>query len=374
MSDPDSPYYQRILVKKSMEIISHQLFDGIIMFVIILNTVVLAMDSYPKYNDGVLLFLSYLNLVFTVIFTAEIVLKMTALGIKEFSKEGFNLFDLGIVITSIIQLVIQSQSSNQHSKGGGIFLIFRTFRVFRIFKLFKIGDMRMLLDSIIFTVSTIGPYVVFLLFFLYIFALIGMSFYAGKIKFNEEGRVDLENGTSPRENFDSLGNTLLTLFIVIMGSGWSDIMIQTIRCAGGLAAVYFILLFIVGGIILLNLFLAIMLGNFDKAKLFGQKKKVLEAFKELMHGQTTGKPYTIIEACDIVLGDLSQHVLDEVLKLKRPQLTLSNVFHLAKGTSLKQLNMFASLRTTPRRAVNMLALDTASQRSFDGKKTNLEET
>jgi uncharacterized membrane protein (GlpM family) len=357
-----------------MEIISHQLFDGIIMFVIILNTVVLAMDSYPKYNDGVLLFLSYLNLVFTVIFTAEIVLKMTALGIKEFSKEGFNLFDLGIVITSIIQLVIQSQSSNQHSKGGGIFLIFRTFRVFRIFKLFKIGDMRMLLDSIIFTVSTIGPYVVFLLFFLYIFALIGMSFYAGKIKFNEEGRVDLENGTSPRENFDSLGNTLLTLFIVIMGSGWSDIMIQTIRCAGGLAAVYFILLFIVGGIILLNLFLAIMLGNFDKAKLFGQKKKVLEAFKELMHGQTTGKPYTIIEACDIVLGDLSQHVLDEVLKLKRPQLTLSNVFHLAKGTSLKQLNMFASLRTTPRRAVNMLALDTASQRSFDGKKTNLEET
>ena len=82
----------------------------------------------------------------------------------------------------------------------------------------------MLLDSIIFTVSTIGPYVVFLLFFIYIFALVGMSFYAGKIKFNDEGHVD-PNGNSPRENFDSLGNTVLTLFIIIMGSGWSDIMI-----------------------------------------------------------------------------------------------------------------------------------------------------
>ena len=143
----------------------------------------------------------------------------------------------------------------------------------------------MLLDSIIFTLSTIGPYVVFLLFFIYIFALVGMSFYAGKIKFNEEGKVDIENGESPRENFDTLGNTVLTIFIVIMGAGWSEVMISAIRCTGMGSAIYFVLLFIVGGIILLNLFLAIMLGNFDKAKIFGQKKKVLEAFKELMHGE-----------------------------------------------------------------------------------------
>ena len=67
--------------------------------------------------------------------------------------------------------------------------------------------MRMLLDSIIYTISTIGPYVVFLFFFMYIFALVGMSFYAGKIKFNDDDQVDLDGGDSPRENFDSLGNS-----------------------------------------------------------------------------------------------------------------------------------------------------------------------
>ena len=65
----------------------------------------------------------------------------------------------------------------------------------------------MLLDSIIYTISTIGPYVVFLFFFMYIFALVGMSFYAGKIKFNDDDQVDLDGGDSPRENFDSLGNS-----------------------------------------------------------------------------------------------------------------------------------------------------------------------
>ena len=84
-----------------MDIISHPLFDGLIMCVIILNTVCMAMDKEPQFDESVLKLLSYLNLVFTVIFTAEIVFKMTALGVKEFSKEGFNLFDLAIVITSL---------------------------------------------------------------------------------------------------------------------------------------------------------------------------------------------------------------------------------------------------------------------------------
>lgn len=59
-------------------------------------------------------------------------------------------------------------------------------------------------------------------------------------------------------------------------------MFAVIRCTSSLSALYFVMLIIIGGIILMNLFLAIMLGNFDKAKFFGQKKKVLEAFKELM--------------------------------------------------------------------------------------------
>ena len=106
-------------------------------------------------------------------------------------------------------------------------------------------------------------------FFMYIFALIGMSSFAGKIKFNEHDELDLENGESPRENFDSLGNSLLTIFEVLIGSDWSLVMYNCIRALGTKCAIYFILLVIMGTIILMNLFLAIMLGNFDKARCFG---------------------------------------------------------------------------------------------------------
>ena len=61
--------------------------------------------------------------------------------------------------------------------------------------------MRMLLNSIIFTISTIGPYVVFLFFFMYIFALVGMSFYSGKIKIDDDDKVVevYEDGTLASE-------------------------------------------------------------------------------------------------------------------------------------------------------------------------------
>lgn len=63
------------------------------------------MDKYPAFDQDVLSTLSVLNLMFTAIFTFEVVVKMTALGVKEFMKEGFNIFDLFIVVTSLSQIV-----------------------------------------------------------------------------------------------------------------------------------------------------------------------------------------------------------------------------------------------------------------------------
>jgi hypothetical protein len=94
-------------------------------------------------------------------------------------------------------------------------------------------------------------------------------------------------------------------------------MYSVIRCEGSGAAVYFISLVILGAIVLMNLFLAIMLGNFDKARFYQMKKQVLKAFQELMHRET-GDKYDVVEACDLIFGDLSAHVKYRVLKLYNP--------------------------------------------------------
>ena len=85
-------------------------------------------------------------------------------------------------------------------------------------------------------------------------------------------------------------------------------MYTAMRSVGSMASVYFILLILTCHIIMLNLFLAILLGNFEKARNYGLKKKVFIAFKEIMFN---GK--TLNESLDIILGDMSAHVKKKVL-------------------------------------------------------------
>ena len=57
--------------------------------------------------------------------------------------------------------------------------------------MFKAGDLRTLLDSIIFTVTSIKDYSILLSLFIYVFALLGISIYAGVVKFDENGLYDI---------------------------------------------------------------------------------------------------------------------------------------------------------------------------------------
>lgn len=55
-------------------------------------------------------------------------------------------------------------------------------------------------------------------------------------------------------------------------------MYDAMRSSGGLFAIYYIFVFSFGNIVMLNLFLAILLGNFDRARDFGGKKKLMMHF------------------------------------------------------------------------------------------------
>lgn len=179
IEDYNQKYYKHPIVKACYKVIMNQYFEAFIFLVIILNTLTLALDKYPDQDIGVLNFLNVLNIIFTVIFTAEVVFKLIGLGVRVFIKEKFNQFDTLVVVISLIDFQLSSQN------GPSIFSSLRAFRLFKLFKLFRVGDLRILLDSITFTLSTISDYVILLLLFMFVFALIGMSFFAGKIRFDE---------------------------------------------------------------------------------------------------------------------------------------------------------------------------------------------
>ena len=131
--------------------VNSPIFGALIIFIILLNTAVLATDKYPDWDDATLDFLHLLNTIFTVIFTVEMVFKLIGLGARGYVVDKFNIFDCIIVIISLVDMVLQSIGFA--GGGGEAFAALRAFRLFRIFKIFRSGDLRTLLDSIAFTVK-----------------------------------------------------------------------------------------------------------------------------------------------------------------------------------------------------------------------------
>ena len=122
------------------------------------------------------------------------------------------------------------------------------------------------MEKIVITLKDITNISVLMLLFMFIFTLVGSEMYAYKVRLNNEDKEEVvkEGGVLPRENFNNLYQGLTTIFIVFIGEDWNSVMYDHYRATNAFTIVYFIFLFIFGNLILLNLFLAILLKNFEE--------------------------------------------------------------------------------------------------------------
>ncbi len=105
---------------------------------------------------------------------------------------------------------------------------------------------------------------ILLAIFIFIYTLIGLELFSQKVKFNDDDEVDLKNGTAPEMNFDSFLSSLYSVFIVLANDGWTIVYFDYYRGYDPiLATVYMISLILIGQYIIFNLFLAILLDNFN---------------------------------------------------------------------------------------------------------------
>ena len=295
---PNEPYYKWKITRFFYYLVSMPIFGTVILIWILSNTIILSLQRYPMPADEDYAY-NIINNIFTCIFALEVILKLIAHSPKKFILDKFNIFDSLVVLVSFSDFFVSS--------GGGGVSALRAFRLFRIFKLFRTGNLRVLLDSIAYTMSTIGNYVILLSLFIYVYSLLGMQFFAGQLRFDDKGYYD-PDGKLPRSNFDTLYWAAITVFEVLRGDNWNNIMYDWMLGAGKLSAIYFITLILFGNIIMLNLFLAILLGNFDKARTFWLKKSIFEMFEVAIE-----KKYSLSKAINIILGEVSKSVKEELL-------------------------------------------------------------
>lgn len=140
----DIARYDYFLCRLCWKINNIPLFNSVIMCLIIANTVVLATDKYPTPEKDLI---SQSNQVFNVFFALECAIKLIGLTFQEWKQDIFNVFDLIIVISSSIEMMISKNST-------AIISALRAIRLLRLIKLARSNfTLRFLLDSMAITIS-----------------------------------------------------------------------------------------------------------------------------------------------------------------------------------------------------------------------------
>lgn len=229
-----------------------------VIVLVFLNTLTLVSEHYnqPHWLDD---FQEFCNRVFVTLFTLEMFLKMYSLGFQGYFVSLFNRFDCFVVISSIIELVL---TNTEIMMPLGVSVL-RCVRLLRIFKVTKYWfSLRNLVASLINSMRAIASLLLLLFLFIVIFALLGMQVFGGKFAETASGIEE-----TSRSNFDTFSQSLLTVFQILTGEDWNEVMYIGIKAYGGVetrgiwACLFFIVLFICGNYILLNVFLAIAVDN-----------------------------------------------------------------------------------------------------------------
>uniref|UniRef100_A0A3B4ARH7 Voltage-dependent L-type calcium channel subunit alpha n=1 Tax=Periophthalmus magnuspinnatus TaxID=409849 RepID=A0A3B4ARH7_9GOBI len=252
---------------KFWRIINSSQFEYIMFVLILGNTLTLAVQHYEQ-SKLFTSIMDILNMIFTVVFTIEMIIKLMAL--RHYFIDPWNSFDALIVVGSVLDIAV-----SEFSESGKVSItFFRLFRVLRLVKLLSKGEgIRTLLWTFVKSLQAL-PYVgllIAMIFFIY--AVIGMQTF---------GKVAIDDNTEINRNcnFQTFFMAVLVLFRCATGEQWQEIMLAALpgrrcdpeadiepgeeySCGSNLSYIYFISFFMLCAYLIINLFIAVIMDNFE---------------------------------------------------------------------------------------------------------------
>uniref|UniRef100_A0A8C3ENW5 Voltage-dependent L-type calcium channel subunit alpha n=1 Tax=Corvus moneduloides TaxID=1196302 RepID=A0A8C3ENW5_CORMO len=266
--------WNRFCRRKCRAAVKSNVFYWLVIFLVFLNTLTIASEHYNQ-PDWLTEVQDTANKVLLALFTAEMLLKMYSLGLQAYFVSLFNRFDCFIVCGGILETILV-ETKIMSPLGISVLRCVRLLRIFKITRYWN--SLSNLVASLLNSVRSIASLLLLLFLFIIIFSLLGMQLFGGKFNFDEM--------QTRRSTFDNFPQSLLTVFQILTGEDWNSVMYDGIMAYGGpsfpgmLVCIYFIILFICGNYILLNVFLAIAVDNLADAESLTSAQKEEEEEKE----------------------------------------------------------------------------------------------
>lgn len=258
---PEDPAGRRMHCRPrywSRKLVNQGWFEHTLLGVVLLNTMCLALeyDGMSTQYEGVL---NRCNEGFTYIFVAELLIKVYALGPKEYVSDRFNIFDAIISILGFVQTMVEASidlSALRSFKVGRVMRLMRLTRVARLGRFVKyFVRLQEIVKIIGRSLASLVYISLLLLLFMFMFAILGMQLFGGKF--------DFEDGPESSVSFDTFLDAVIAVFLVLTVEEWNLVMYDGMRALGPAASLFFALWLVGGVYILLSLFMAVILDSFE---------------------------------------------------------------------------------------------------------------
>ncbi|NWX89345.1 SCN5A protein, partial [Nothoprocta pentlandii] len=266
------PRPQNVFQGFLFDIVSHKTFDITVVILICLNMVVMMVENE---SEDIKKVLNNINRFFVAVFTGECILKILALR-HYFFTCGWNIFDLAVVILSLISIGLYEVIKSSFSPPPTLLRVFRLVRIGRILRLIrKARGIRTLLFALLMSLPALFNIGLLLFLVMFIYAIVGMTNFAC---------VGWKGGIDNVFNFQTFQNSMLCLFQITTSAGWdgllSPLLSSSNSCAPNLnltnrnniscvnkpvGIMYFVSYIIISFLIVVNMYIAVILENFSVA-------------------------------------------------------------------------------------------------------------
>lgn len=213
-------------------VIHSKAFQNLIIVLIVLNTIVLALETSNEIMESFGAYLKFLDRSILLAFVLEIIMRISVHG-TSFFKKPWNVFDFLIVAVSFIP-------------AGASISALRAFRIFRVLRLLStVPTMQRVVESLLTSIPGIASVLSVMLLVFFVFAVIGTHLY----------------GATYPDWFGSLGKTMFSLFQIMTLESWSMGIVRPVMQSHPYAWAFFVVYILSTTFILLNLFIAIMVNT-----------------------------------------------------------------------------------------------------------------
>uniref|UniRef100_A0A8C3PGG4 Voltage-dependent T-type calcium channel subunit alpha-1G n=1 Tax=Chrysemys picta bellii TaxID=8478 RepID=A0A8C3PGG4_CHRPI len=263
------------------KIITHKMFDHIVLVIIFLNCITIAMER-PKIEPH-----SAVSIGVVLQMTVKVVALGLCFGEKAYLKSSWNVLDGVLVLISVIDILV-SLVSDSGTKILGMLRVLRLLRTLRPLRVIsRAQGLKLVVETLMSSLKPIGNIVVICCAFFIIFGILGVQLFKGKF-FVCQGE-DTRNITNKSDcaeasykwvrhkyNFDNLGQALMSLFVLASKDGWVDIMYDGLDAVGvdqqpvmnynPWMLLYFISFLLIVAFFVLNMFVGVVVENFHKCR------------------------------------------------------------------------------------------------------------